>query len=120
IDDARFQLLALYSELRSMRAFVQQVGRVIRNPGQKRGAMAHVLDHSQRQRQTRLWEEFLSYDKLVEQGDPAALELNRQSLVETLQKALPGLLYVNGRLRAPVEIGDLDLESLQLPLSANI
>jgi superfamily II DNA or RNA helicase len=120
IDDARFQLLALYRELRGMRAFVQQVGRVIRNPGQARGASAHVLDHSQRHRQTQLWDEFLAYDKLIERGDPAALELNRQSLVESLQKALPGLVYLNGRLRAPVELTELDIESLQLPLSTNI
>ncbi len=120
IDDARFQLLALYSELRGMRAVVQQVGRVIRNPKQAPRAFAHVLDHSKRLRQTELWTDFLAYDKLVAKGDPQALELNRLSLVDTLKKALPGLLYVNGRLRVPVEITELDIWSLQLPLSTNI
>jgi len=120
IDDPRFRLLALYSELRGMRAFVQQVGRVIRNPKQVQRAIAHVLDHSRRGRQTRLWEEFLEYDRLIEQGDPAALDLNHRSLVRTLQEAVPGLLYVNGRLRRPADVAQLALEALQLPLSANL
>lgn len=120
IDDSRFKLLALYSEFRSMRAFVQQVGRVIRNPKQTRRAVAHVLDHSRRRWHTRLWHDFLAYDKLIERGEPAALELNQRSLVESLQNAVPGLVYLKGRLRTPVEIAQLDLESLQLPLSANV
>jgi Type III restriction enzyme, res subunit len=120
IDDPRFQLLALYSELRSMRAFVQQVGRVIRNPRRMRGAIAHVLDHSRRARQSRLWGDFLEYDQCIERGDPAALDLNQRSLVSTLQKAVPGLLYVDGRLRRPADIAQLDLEALHLPLSANL
>jgi superfamily II DNA or RNA helicase len=120
IDDPRFRLLALYSELRGMRAFVQQVGRVIRNPRQVHRAIAHVLDHSRRRRQTQLWEEFLEYDRLIEQGDPAALDLNHRSLVRTLQEAVPGLLYANGRLRRPADFAQLDLEDLRLPLSANV
>jgi len=120
IDDPRFRLLALYSELHGMRAFVQQVGRVIRNPKRMRHATAHVLDHSQRGRQTRLWAEFLEYDKLIDQGVPAALDLNQRALVETLQEAVPGLLYVTGRLRRPADVAQLDLDALQLPLSANL
>lgn len=120
IDDPRFQLLALFSELRSVRAFVQQVGRVIRNPRRRRGAVAHVLDHSRRWRQTRLWNDFLAYDELIERGDYAALDLNSESLVSQLQNAVPGLLYINGRFRAPADLQQLDLEDLQLPLSTNV
>lgn len=120
IDDPRFQLLALFSELRSVRAFVQQVGRVIRNPKRTREAVAHVLDHSGRSRQTRLWNDFLAYDSLIERGDCAALDLNRESLVKQLQKAVPGLLYIDGRFRAPADLEQLDLEDLQLPLSTNV
>lgn len=120
IDDPRFQLLALYSELRSVRAFVQQVGRVIRNPRRIGGAVAHVLDHSRRLRQTRLWNDFLAYDELIERDGYAAVTLNRESLVSQLQKAVPGLLYINGRFRAPAELTQLDLDDLQLPLSTNV
>jgi hypothetical protein len=120
IDDPRFQLLALYSELRSMRAFIQQVGRVIRNPNRLRNATAHVLDHSPRLRQTKLWDDFLEYDRCIERGDPAALDLNQRSLVRTLEEAVPGLLYVNGRLRRPADVAQLNLEALQLPLSTNL
>jgi Type III restriction enzyme, res subunit len=120
IDDPRFQLLALYNELRSMRAFVQQVGRVIRNPKRSSRAVGHVLDHSRRWRQTQLWTEFLAYDELIEQGGYTALDLNQRALVKTLKDAVPGLVYVDGRLRTPADIAQLDLASLQLPLSANL
>jgi len=120
IDDHRFQMLALYSELRSVRSFFQQVGRVIRNPRRTKNAAAHVLDHSGRGRQTVLWNEFLQYDKLLEQGDPLALDLNQRSLIESLQQAVPGLLYVDGRFRVPADIGEMTLDDLQLPLSANV
>lgn len=120
IDDHRFQMLALFSELRSVRSFVQQVGRVIRNPKRAVGATAHVLDHSPRGRQTKLWQEFLEYDKLVERGDPGALDLNQRSLVDTIRDAVPGLLYVDGRFRVPADIAELGLSDLQLPLRANV
>jgi hypothetical protein len=120
IDDHRFQMLALFSELRSVRSFVQQVGRVIRNPKKNSGATAHVLDHSPRGRQAKLWQEFLQYDKLVERGDPGALDLNQRSLVDSIREAVPGLLYVDGRFRVPADVTALALSDLQLPLSANI
>jgi hypothetical protein len=120
IDDFRFQMLALFGELRSVRSFVQQVGRIIRNPGRARGATAHVLDHSKRARQTVLWDEFLEYDKLLEQGDSIALDVNQRSLVESLQHAVPGLLYIDGRFRVPADISKLGLDDVQLPLSANV
>jgi len=120
IDDHRFQMLALFSELRSVRSFVQQVGRVIRNPKRTAGATAHVLDHSPHGRQTKLWQEFLDYDKLVERGDPGALDLNQRSLVDSIRDAVPGLLYVDGRFRVPADIAALALSDLQLPLSANV
>ena len=120
IDDPRFQLLALFSELRGMRAFVQQVGRVIRNPGGARGGTAHVLDHSYRSRQTRLWNDFLAYDRLLDQGHPAALALNQRGLVSALQSAIPGLVYADGRLRIPTVIDRLTQDDVLLPLSANV
>lgn len=43
-----------------------------------------------------------------------------RQVVEIDKQTLPGLVYLNGRLRAPVELARLDLESLQLPLSANL
>lgn len=120
IDDHRFQMLALFSELRSVRSLVQQVGRVIRNPKKTSGATGHVLDHSPRGRQIKLWQEFLQYDKLVERGDPGALDLNQRSLIDSIRDAVPGLLYVDGRFRVPADITTLSPSDLQLPLSANV
>src|SRR5262245_23549297 len=41
IDDPRFQVLAIFDELKTTLSLVQQVGRVIRNPERKPGAVAH-------------------------------------------------------------------------------
>jgi len=120
IDDPRFQLLALYSELRGMRALVQQVGRVIRNPGRVQGATAYVLDHSYRGRQGQLWKEFLEYDRLLDQGHPAATGLNQHNVVSALRNSIPNLVYADGRLRVPTSIEQLTHEDILLPLSANV
>lgn len=120
IDDPRFQMLACFSEFKNVRQLVQQIGRVLRNPQRADNAVAHVLDHSASRDQEALYHSFCRYDELVGNGDPAALALNSDALVKALREAVPGLLYVDGRFRVPVEVSQLTLDSLQLPLSATV
>jgi superfamily II DNA or RNA helicase len=120
IDDPRFQLLACYSELRSVRAFVQQVGRVVRNPSRQASAVAHVMDYSVRHRQSELWKSFLAYDSALDGGKVVAASLNPDVLLDALRGALPGILYVDGRFRAPKALASLEMGEVQLPLSANV
>lgn len=119
IDDPRFRLLALYGELRSVRALVQQVGRVIRKSRHAPATTAYVLDHSPRQTQRQLWNQFLDYDRRLASGD-TSLDLNRDTLIEQLRDAVPGLIYRDGRFRAPADFRALGVDDLVLPLSANV
>jgi len=119
IDDPRFQLLALYRELKNTRAFVQQVGRVLRNPSRQRGAVAHVLDHSNG-RQKELWEGFILFDERVGEEGVEIADFGSM-LQKAMAKAQPGVLYVGGRFRTPLSLEDVNpSEELCLPLTMNI
>lgn len=119
IDDPRFQLLSLYEELRTTRSFVQQVGRVIRNPSRKSGAIAHVLDHSNG-RQNELWEGFLGFDKLIKREGVKVADFGKK-ILEQLIKALPDVVYLNGRFRTPFTLKNIDpKDELYLPLTVNV
>lgn len=119
IDDSRFQLLALYQELRTTRQFVQQVGRVIRNPSRELDAVAHVLDHSNGL-QKELWDGFIAFDLLLRKEGVEVADFG-DKLLDELVKAQPGVVYLDGRFRIPFSLSDIDpAEELSLPLTVNI
>jgi hypothetical protein len=120
IDDPRFELLAVYDELRSVRTLVQQVGRIIRNPSRTRGAVAHVLDHSEG-RQASLWQNYLGYDALVRSQGIDVLEKGQAALLDAVRAAQPAVVYVGGRFRTPTDPDRVDPKrDLQLPLTVNV
>ena len=64
VDDPAFRLIAIFGRFTNARNLVQQVGRVIRNPGLKAGGMAFVLAHP-KHGQKALWSRFIEYEKYV-------------------------------------------------------
>ncbi len=64
LDDPAFRLIAIFGRFTNARSLVQQVGRVIRNPGLKAGQAAFVLAHA-KHAQKDLWERFIEYEKYV-------------------------------------------------------
>lgn len=120
IDDARFQMLALFGELKSVRSIVQQIGRVIRTNKAAPAKTAYVLDHSPKARQHELWKQFLQYDQIVGSGDYGKLDprTGAETLLKRMSDELPKLLYKDGRFRTPAEFEALHPGSLQLPRSA--
>jgi len=119
IDDPRFQVLALYEELRTTRQFVQQVGRVIRNPLRTPGVIAHVIDHSNG-RQKELWDSFLEFDNLLLEKGVAVADFGKK-LLDELSRALPDIVYLDGRFRSRFSLSSVDpSEELSLPLTVNI
>ncbi len=70
LDDPRFRLVALFNPFTNTRSLVQQVGRVIRNPGHRRGEIAFVFSHEHDQ-ESEAWQRFLRYERdLQVQGGP--------------------------------------------------
>lgn len=119
IDDSRFRLLALYEELRTTRSFVQQVGRVLRNPERRSGALAYALDHTGG-RQKELWDDFMRFDGLIDKEGVSPADLGSK-LKRSLQDAQPELIYLDGRFRTPFLLSDFDpTDELYLPLTVNV
>ncbi len=98
VDESDFEVLALYQPFRNARAFIQQVGRIIRNPGRKPGQKAFVLsDRSSRQEE--YWKNYLNFEKSAE--EPGYLG----SLLEVpphkkLFDAQQGIWYISGNFRS--------------------
>lgn len=66
LDDPTFRFIGIFGRFTNARNLVQQVGRVIRNPGHNAGETAFVLAHSG-QRQKALWNRFVEYETYVRQ-----------------------------------------------------
>ena len=64
LDDPAFRVIAIFGRFTNARSLVQQVGRVIRNPGLTPGQTAFVLAHA-KQGQKALWERFIEYETYV-------------------------------------------------------
>jgi superfamily II DNA or RNA helicase len=121
IDDSRFQVLALYEALRSARPLIQQIGRIIRNPSREPGAKGYVLDHSEGA-QTELWEGFLRYDGAIRAQGATGLNLAvGQAWLAAFATVQPGLGYLDGRFRSPLDFDSLlPSDELLLPLRVNL
>ena len=119
IDDRRFQLLAMYQELKNARQLVQQVGRVIRNPDRSQGSVAFVLDHTNG-RQKSLWDGYVAYEEFLAQEGTEALDIGSR-LYAQWQAAESSPIYLDGKFRGPFELSALDVnDELQLPLTVNV
>ena len=113
IDDPTFRLVAFFDPFRSERAFVQQVGRVLRNPSRKRGQYAVVL-HEQRDDLEESWAAYRRYDEM---HDPHDLVRSPREFV-TLQ---PSVQYMTGRFRERFDLASETVHAdFDFPLSTHV
>lgn len=119
IDDPRFQVLAIFDELKTTRSLVQQVGRVIRNPARRAGAMAHFLDHSAG-RHEELWDGYLAFDRLIGEKGVTVADFGK-GMLAAIRQAQPDVVYIDGRFRSRLTLDAIDpAEELMLPLTVNV
>ena len=119
IDDPRFQVLAIFDELKTTRSLVQQVGRVIRNPTRKGGAKAHFLDHSAG-RHEELWDGFLAFDRLIDEKGVKVADFGK-GMLAAIRQAQPDVVYIDGRFRSRLALDAIDpTDELMLPLTVNV
>jgi superfamily II DNA or RNA helicase len=117
LDDPRFALLAVYQPFRNGRSFVQQVGRIIRNPGQKKGQWGSVLIETD-SGQEAYWQGYLQFERNYEK-DPD--HVDQRQAFEVIVRSQAELLYVHGQYRQRFEVDSFSpSEDLALPLSANV
>lgn len=119
VDDPTFQIVGVFGDLMNVRALVQQVGRVIRNPGNKKGAQAYVLDHHNGALKI-MWDQFLEYDKTVTAQQLSTSVASRVTSV--IRTGFSGLEYFDKRFRTPFTFDDIKhpLVAFKLPREANL
>lgn len=94
IDDPNFRLLAIYQAFTNERALVQQIGRVLRNPGLVPNAAAWVFSR-QGFGIEESWAAYGEYDDLVGDGTPV-------SPLELAMRQPP--IYLSGRFRSSFDL----------------
>src|SRR5262249_54706215 len=90
-----FRLLGIYQPFSNARSLIQQVGRVIRNPGQKVGQSATVLSHVSAQQES-IWKGYRAHEEAFEK-DPELYEARQ--VFDTSTLAQPEFLYSGGSYR---------------------
>lgn len=119
VDDPAFRIVGVFGDLMNVRALVQQVGRVTRNPGNKKGAQAYLLDHHDGLLKI-LWDQFLEYDKTVTAEQLSTSVAARVTSV--IRSGFSGLEYFDKRFRTPFTFDSVKdpLEAFRLPREANL
>jgi superfamily II DNA or RNA helicase len=116
IDEPSFCLLAVYRSFETARELVQQIGRIVRNPGRQGNQIAYVLARPGRQRV--FWEGYRRYEKQFEED----LDLNDNRMLYDISVAIqPPFRYEDRNYR---ERFDIDASNLHLQfryrLAANV
>jgi hypothetical protein len=113
IDSATFKAVAFFHPLSSERAFVQQVGRVLRNPTRSPSEIGLVI-HRENDSLDASWQAYRAYDVgVAEQGLPKSpLEIAEWQ---------PPPQYFDGRFRDSFDIhSDIQPEELLFPKSVRV
>jgi superfamily II DNA or RNA helicase len=96
IDDPAFQVVAFFQPFGSERAFVQQVGRVLRNPEQKHNQFAWVFCDPRNDLE-QSWNAYRTYDTRAE---PEVLLRSPRDFA----RLQPSIQYVTGRFREQFDV----------------
>lgn len=120
LDDHRFQLLSIFGDAPdSARPLIQQIGRIIRNPGREKHSKAYVLDTTGGILKKQ-WAGYLEHDKFVEQYGLQALD-TESAFYKMLEKAQPPIYYLDGSFRTPLSLDHLNPDKdIQVPKKVNI
>lgn len=112
IDDARFRLVAFYEPFSTERAFVQQIGRVLRNPGQKARQYACVFCDPRRHLE-RSWVAYRQYDESGAEGKFLS--------PKDFASQQPRIQYVEGRFREQLDIQSTEVfQDFNYPRSTKV
>lgn len=118
IDDYRFRLLALFEPLNSGKAFVQQVGRVVRNPKRINNQKCYVLDHSNG-KQKGFWERFLKYDQYINEEKNRIMILDTEIIDKFIEQE-PEFVYLDGDFKEKFNLKELNpITDIKIPLKVN-
>lgn len=120
VDEGRFQLLAIYGKgPGSVRAIVQQVGRIVRNPDKKKNSIGYVMDTFEGQIEHQ-WANYRERDEFIKENGLEDLDTKSVDL-QHQQNAYPPTLYVDGCFRSRFSLKTTQPKvDIQLPLRTNV
>lgn len=112
IDSADFRCIAFFRPFSSERAYVQQVGRILRNPGRSPDETALVI-HRDSDRLDNSWAAYRNYDLTAAHGLPRSpLEIASHQ---------PGPQYFDGKFRHTFDISaEVSADDLLYPRSVRV
>jgi len=117
LDDPSFCLLAIFRPFGNGRSLVQQIGRIVRNPGRSSRQTAHVFA-GVGQRQDAYWANYRKYESVYE-SNPERFDL--LGLFDNFVSIQPEFLYFDGNYRARFSIDDHAVHThFQYPLSTRV
>ncbi|WP_460653939.1 DEAD/DEAH box helicase [Kribbella endophytica] len=99
LDDSRFRILALQSGPGTDRQVVQQIGRVLRNPGKSADDRTAWVFAASSGDAEEVWKRYEDFDR--SSGD---LTSSTAHLAERMQAAQPPSLYYGGRFRSTLDM----------------
>lgn len=100
IDDPSFKVVALFNSLRNGRAIVQQIGRVLRNPGRTDAGMKAVVVGTGDRDLEEVWNAYMEFDLDEVSGSVATMS----DLVEQLINSQPRSFYLSGDYRIRIDL----------------
>ena len=120
LDDPRCAMLALYDGFKSDRQFVQQLGRVLRNPKPGQPCKPAFVMATERQSAIDTWKRYRTFDEAcAEQGGNPFLR--NENFIDDLLEQLPDQDYIQGRFRRRPDFTMKNVsEELLVPQSAII
>lgn len=105
IDNPSFCVVSIFSDFKSTRLLIQQIGRVLRNPQRLQNQKAYLFCRNKK-KISEEWNKYLEYDKLLDSRSKLfditdILKVNKD--VSTL--------YFNGTFRELVNVNNIDLKN---------
>ena len=120
LDDPRCAMLALYDGFSTDRQFVQQVGRILRNPTPRKPTTPGFVLATSKKETVDTWNRYKAFDEACDEqgGNPF---LRSEDFVDELIDGLADHDYINGRFRRRPDFDSSDVsKELVVPQSAVI
>lgn len=105
IDNPSFCIVSIFSDFKSTRLLIQQVGRVLRNPQRLQNQKAFLFCRNKK-KISEEWKKYLEYDKSL---DPRQKLFDITDILKVNKNV--STLYFDGTFRELVNINNIDLKS---------
>lgn len=117
IDDPSFKVVAFFDSMRKARPIVQQIGRVLRNPGRAEADMKALVVGSGDRDLAQVWNGYMAFDS----QDDAKSAATTRDLVEELIESQPSSFYFDGDYRVRIDLtSPTAWETFRFPLRTRV